>query len=33
MWVDTDADPTVDSRSGTTIRWTLPGSDDQKETI
>jgi len=33
IWVDTEADPAADSGSGTTIRWTLPGSDGQQETI
>jgi signal transduction histidine kinase len=32
IWVDTEADPAADSRSGTTVRWTLPGSDGQEET-
>jgi len=31
IWIDTEADPAADSRSGTTIRWTLPGSDGQEE--
>ena len=33
IWVDTEADPAADSRSGTTVRWTLPGSDGQEETL
>jgi signal transduction histidine kinase len=31
IWVDAAADPAADSGSGTTIRWTLPGSDGQEE--
>jgi light-regulated signal transduction histidine kinase (bacteriophytochrome) len=31
IWIDTDADPAVPSGSGTTIRWTLPGSDGHEE--
>jgi len=33
IWVDAAADSAADSRSGTTIRWTLPGSDGQEEPI
>jgi len=31
IWIDTDADPAAHSGSGTTIRWTLPGSDGHEE--
>jgi signal transduction histidine kinase len=31
IWIDTEADPAADSRSGTTIRWTIPGSDGHEE--
>jgi signal transduction histidine kinase len=33
IWVDSEADRPADSGSGTTIRWTLPGSDGQEDTI
>ncbi len=31
IWIDTDADSAAHSGSGTTIRWTLPGSDGHEE--
>jgi len=31
IWVDTDADHEAGRGSGTTIRWTFPASDEQKE--
>ena len=31
IWVDTEADTQASSGSGTTIRWTLPEPDEQKE--
>jgi signal transduction histidine kinase len=32
IWIDTQPDHAADSGPGTTIRWTLPGSDGQEET-